>query len=161
MKQKVAIIGEGFFGKKIINTIEKEVLFTKPELSDWVVIATPNDLHYEHVKKWIEMGKNVFCEKPLTLTHDSSNELYNLAQVHGVRLYVDDVFHWFVEKEIFSSKNITFKWFKYGSFNANIIDNLAYHHFYLWINTKFSEIKNIHFLSSGKNKLTFRINLEN
>jgi hypothetical protein len=27
---------------------------------------------------------------------------------------------------------VDFKFHKYGSFNANVIDNLAYHHFYLW-----------------------------
>ena len=103
MKKKVAIIGKGSFGKKIIKSIEKEVSFTEPKLSDWVVIATPNDLHYEHVKKWIKEGKNVFCEKPLTLTQDSSKDLYNLAEANGVRLYVDDIFNWFVDKNIFKS----------------------------------------------------------
>ena len=126
-----------------------------------MVIATPNDLHYEHVKKWIKEGKNVFCEKPLTLTQDSSKDLYNLAEANGVRLYVDDIFNWFVDKNIFKSKNITFKWFKYGSFKANIIDNLAYHHFYLWANTKSLKVKKIISLSSSQKKIAFEIHLEN
>ena len=121
-----------------------------------MVIATPNDLHYEHVKKWIKEGKNVFCEKPLTLTQDSSKDLYNLAEANGVRLYVDDIFNWFVDKNIFKSKNITFKWFKYGSFKANIIDNLAYHHFYLWANTKSLKVKKIISLSSWKKRLLLK-----
>ncbi len=131
---KVSIIGKGTFGQKIESCIREDVQLVKPDDADWIVITTPNDLHYEMTKKWLLNGKNVFCEKPLTLTSKSSEELFLLADSMGVKLYVDDVFCWHVNRKMDFNllKDCDFEWKKSGSYNANIIDNLAYHHFYLW-----------------------------
>ncbi len=40
-----------------------------------IVIATPNDTHYELAKAAIEAGKDVFCEKPMTTSPQESAEL--------------------------------------------------------------------------------------
>ena len=130
---KASIIGKGKFGGKIENCIKEFVQFVEPDEAEWIIIATPNDLHYEQVEYWLSQRKNVFCEKPLTLTIDTAKELFSLADFMGVKLYVDDVFKWHHHKNDLNwmeSYN-NFKWHKYGSFNANIVDNLAYHHFYL------------------------------
>ena len=140
---KVAIIGKGKFGSKIENTIKDMVQFVNPNDADWVIIATPNDLHAEQVEKWLVKRKNVFCEKPLTLTKRTAEGLFSLADFMGVKLYVDDVLHWVKKLNIDVKGSINFKWQKHGSFNANIIDNLAYHDFYLWVGSDDFEIKDV------------------
>ena len=148
---KVAIIGKGKFGSKIENCINAymvstdKVEFVEPDNADWIIIATPNDLHHEQVEYWLSQKKNVFCEKPLTLTKRSAEALFSLADFFGVKLYVDDVFYWNDTLDFVDYKgHVEFKWYKNGSFNANIIDNLAYHHFYLWLGSEDFEIKEIY-----------------
>lgn len=55
---------------------------------DIVDIATPNVFHYEVAKAALENEKNVYCEKPLTLTVEQSSELAALAKEKGVVNYV-------------------------------------------------------------------------
>jgi len=113
---KVSIIGKGTFGQKIESCIREDVQLVKPDDADWIVITTPNDLHYEMTKKWLLNGKNVFCEKPLTLTSKSSEELFLLADSMGVKLYVDDVFCWHVNRKMDFNllKDCDFEWKKSG-----------------------------------------------
>ena len=97
---KIGIVGRGYFGTKIYETVKKEhdiVFFTGRELLvnydvDWVVVASSNDSHYSLVKDFLTHKINVFCEKPLTLNFSESIELLNLAERLGVKLYVDDIF---------------------------------------------------------------------
>lgn len=51
---------------------------------DIVYIASPNSLHYEQSKKCLEYGKNVLCEKPITVTPDEFCELRELAGKKGL-----------------------------------------------------------------------------
>lgn len=127
---KVSIIGMGNWGSKIHDAIKDDVQIVKPELSDWIVISTPNDLHFEQVEYWLGKGKNVFCEKPLCLDYKSAEYLYNTAFDNDVKLYVDDVFIW--RNEFYNISN--FRWSKKDT--TNYIDRLAYHHFYLWVRNK-------------------------
>lgn len=53
---------------------------------DVVYIATPVECHYEHVKLCLEAGKNVLCEKPLTMTPEQSEELARLADSRNLFL---------------------------------------------------------------------------
>ena len=93
-KTKVSIIGLGKWGNKIKNSIKYDVELVDPSEANWIIISTPNDLHYEQVKHWLGKGKNVFCEKPLTLTLNTTKELFDLADKQKVKLYVDDIFLW-------------------------------------------------------------------
>ena len=54
-------------------------LCSDPEL-DFIYIASPNSLHYAHVKKALEHGKNVMCEKPFVPTAAEADELIELAK---------------------------------------------------------------------------------
>ena len=47
---------------------------------DYVVIVTPNRVHYGACKAFLEKGINVVCEKPLTISLQEANELKAFAQ---------------------------------------------------------------------------------
>ena len=105
MNLRVGLIGYGKWGKILYKKLEKfcDVRFTCKSKDtyldklgdvDWVVVATPDKTHYRIVKDCLSLGKNVFCEKPLTLTYEESEALYQIADYHNVKLYVDDIQNW-------------------------------------------------------------------
>ncbi len=47
---------------------------------DFVIICTPNSLHYEVAKAFLEKGIHVVCEKPLCFTAKEGEELVRLAR---------------------------------------------------------------------------------
>lgn len=55
---------------------------------DFVVVVTPNNSHYDIVKKFLLCGINVMCDKPLSLSSLRSKELVDLAKEKGVLLAV-------------------------------------------------------------------------
>lgn len=55
---------------------------------DIVDIVTPNVFHYEIAKAALLNGKNVYCEKPLSLSAEESIELAKIAKEKGVLNYV-------------------------------------------------------------------------
>ena len=142
MKTKVHIIGNGRWGNVLKKNIEPMVSFVEPNDADWIIISTPNDLHYEQTKHWLSQGKNVFCEKPLTLSYDSAVQLYEIADSFKVKLYVDDVFTWRDDYPIYDDMNY-FVWTKPNQKDYNYLDRLAYHHFYMWVEDTNFEIKSI------------------
>ena len=59
---------------------------------DAVVIATPAPSHYELCKTFLEAGKDVFVEKPITLTSAEAMRLVELAARRKLLLQVGHVF---------------------------------------------------------------------
>ena len=51
---------------------------------DAVYIASPNMTHYAYSKLFLEAGKSVFCEKPITVTASEFDELCAIADKKGV-----------------------------------------------------------------------------
>ena len=141
---KVHLIGHGKWGAVIDNAIgdSRYVEWTDSKDADWIILSTPNDLHYEQVSYWLAQKKNVFCEKPLSLTYKSAKELFDFADTMGVRLYVDDVFTWRDDYDIYDDVN-HFVWTKPKQKDINYIDRLAYHHFYMWVLDTDFEIRDI------------------
>ena len=141
---KVSLIGHGKWGAVIDNAINdlKYINWVDSKDADWIIISTPSDLHYEQVSYWLAKGKNVFCEKPLTLSYESAKELYDFADIMGVRLYVDDVFTWRDDYDIYDDVN-HFVWTKPNQKDTNYIDRLAYHHFMMWVGDTDFEIEDI------------------
>ncbi|MGT2737468.1 Gfo/Idh/MocA family protein [Streptococcus orisratti] len=47
---------------------------------DTIYVALPNHLHYDYVKKALQAGKHVICEKPFTLTLAEFEDLVAIAE---------------------------------------------------------------------------------
>ena len=60
--------------------LEEEAKRTGEDRLDFVVVATPNNTHYEIVKDIIAHGFHIVCDKPVTFTSRESEELKALAQ---------------------------------------------------------------------------------
>jgi len=97
----VTLIGRGYWGTKlrryIVENKELNLVCTcgsKTDLSivwqsdkiDAVVIATPNDTHYELAKNALESGKHVLLEKPMALHVEQCEELGDIAKAKGLVL---------------------------------------------------------------------------
>ena len=55
--------------------LEEEAKRTGEDRLDFVVVATPNNTHYEIVKDIIAHGFHIVCDKPVTFTSRESEEL--------------------------------------------------------------------------------------
>ena len=62
------------------QSVDEMLNIHKPDL---VSVCTPNLHHKEFVKKALEAGANVLCEKPLATTYKDAKELFDLAQKNG------------------------------------------------------------------------------
>lgn len=56
----------------------REEIYNDPEI-DLVLIAVPNDLHKEYAIEALKHGKNVLCEKPVTMTSEELAEIMQVA----------------------------------------------------------------------------------
>jgi predicted dehydrogenase len=102
---KFAVIGVGGFGLKRVNSILRSevadlayIVDTKKDLAqdlsrkfgvdyvgfdellskknyDVAIVAIPNFLHYEFVVKLLDAGKDVWCEKPMTISVDMAHKM--------------------------------------------------------------------------------------
>jgi len=170
---RVGLIGYGTWGKILYKKLEKfcDIKFTcrskdtyldKLDDVDWVIVSTPNETHYEIVNNCLLFGKNVFCEKPLTLTYEESETLYQVAEIQKVKLYVDDVQNWReVQWDLMEHNLIERK--KKDNFNHSYYTNkdllyrLAYHDiYYLYPHIKNSEIEDVIPIDIN-NKLQFKV----
>lgn len=62
----------------------KESELPEDKRIDFVTVATPNHLHFDVCKVFIEAGINVVCDKPMTNTTEEAEELCNLVEKHNV-----------------------------------------------------------------------------
>ena len=60
-----------------------EEMAASPQI-DAVYIASPNALHFEQCRLFLERGKHVLCEKPLCAQGDKVAQLQQLAQERGL-----------------------------------------------------------------------------
>ena len=63
-------------------------IINDPEL-DFVTVATPHDMHLPIVRLAAANGKHVFCEKPMALSIEESNEIIRAVKHGGIKLCVD------------------------------------------------------------------------
>ena len=55
--------------------------------ADFVYVASPNRMHYEHTLKCIAKKKHVFCEKPMVYTEEQWAEIERQANKAGVYVF--------------------------------------------------------------------------
>jgi len=102
MKSKIALIGCGYWGSKILNYMYvsfdvKYIANSKFDLNQiWkdnevesVIIATPIDTHYKLTKEALLNGKNVYVEKPISLHLNEAIELKEIAKEKQLKLAVE------------------------------------------------------------------------
>jgi len=70
--------------------VDHQSLLSDPELSA-VHICTPNSEHFEVASDFINAGKNVLLEKPLTLKSTEAYQLVQLARDNNVVLCVGHI----------------------------------------------------------------------
>ncbi|MDZ7681108.1 MAG: Gfo/Idh/MocA family oxidoreductase [Fodinibius sp.] len=61
---------------------EQEAAMSANERIDVVTVVTPNHLHFDVCKTFIEAGIHVVCDKPMTNTVAEANELCELVEQH-------------------------------------------------------------------------------
>lgn len=66
----------------------REALLADPEI-DIVLVAVPNDLHREFAVEALRAGKNVLCEKPVTIESWELEEIMKVAEETGKVFTVD------------------------------------------------------------------------
>jgi len=71
--------------KKVYSSYD---LLLKDEEIKAVIISLPNNLHYDAVIKAIEANKDIFCEKPLTLSSKDAEDILRKARIYKVKLQV-------------------------------------------------------------------------
>jgi predicted dehydrogenase len=52
----------------------------RPDGIDFVIVATPNNMHFPVAKAFLEAGINVVCDKPMTFTLEEAQELVTLVE---------------------------------------------------------------------------------
>jgi predicted dehydrogenase len=68
-------------GIKLLDSYEK--VLADPEV-DAVVLCTPHSQHEEQVLQAVEAGKQIFCEKPLSLTKASIERMLEATDKAGI-----------------------------------------------------------------------------
>ena len=174
MNLKIGLIGCGKWGKILYNKLNnisdvkfvcksKDIYLDKLDDVDWVFIATPDNTHYEIVRNCLSKGKNVFCEKPLTLKYEQSKILYDIAEMNNVKLYVDDIqnyrdYHFSILN--YNYNNLVERRKSGGGNIRDILYRLTYHDIY----TLYKDIKNLEIESISpidlKNKLNFSVKFD-
>ena len=62
---------------------EKESQLAEGDRIDFVSIVTPNNVHFDVAKNFLEAGFHVICDKPMTTTIEDAEELCRLVTQHG------------------------------------------------------------------------------
>ena len=93
MRVNVGLIGKGKWGRilklkltdianlKFVSGKKNNYLnlITNNHL-DWVFVATPNSTHFKIVKNCLNLGINVFCEKPISTNYLEAKKLFQIAK---------------------------------------------------------------------------------
>ncbi|MBN1446122.1 MAG: Gfo/Idh/MocA family oxidoreductase [Candidatus Omnitrophica bacterium] len=75
------------FGSEKITADYKDIL--KDPKVDMVILSVPHDQHMFYIRETLNAGKNVLCEKPMTMTMEEAYEVIKLVRTKGVKLCVD------------------------------------------------------------------------
>ncbi|MFC4619362.1 Gfo/Idh/MocA family protein [Camelliibacillus cellulosilyticus] len=81
--EKAERLSETYQPALVVNKIQR---LAESDI-DVVYIASPNALHYDHARLFIEHGKHVICEKPIFSNLNEWDAAQRLAEQHGVFLF--------------------------------------------------------------------------
>ena len=56
---------------------------------DMVILSVPHEMHLFYIEETVKAGKNVLCEKPMTMTMDEAYPVVRAVREKGVKLCVD------------------------------------------------------------------------
>ncbi len=69
-----------------------------------VLLAVPNDIHKKYALEAAKAGKHIICEKPIALSFEEAEEMYNVAEKAGVVFSVHQNRRW--DEDFLTVKNI-------------------------------------------------------
>lgn len=75
----------------IRRTTDYREILVDPQI-DLVVVCTPVNTHHQIARAALEAGKHVLIEKPMTATVEEAEDLLELAEQKGLRIFVDHTF---------------------------------------------------------------------
>ena len=125
---------------RILHTRNIDKVLIQKDIES-IIIATPINTHHSIAKKCLEHDKNIFVEKPPCLTPKEGFELLELAKQKKTALFVDNTYSFdpafeklkkIISREL--PQETRFTWLKWGTFDSNIVWNLAYHDINLSLN---------------------------
>jgi len=64
----------------------------KEKKFDIIAISTPVDSHFRIAKKALEIGSNIWVEKPFTSNSNQAQELIELAEKKNLKIFIDHTF---------------------------------------------------------------------
>ncbi len=76
-KSKAVAFAEKYGIKKVYDSIDE--VFDDPNV-DIIYISTPHNTHIEYMKKALNSGKHILCEKSITLNSDELAEAVDIAE---------------------------------------------------------------------------------
>jgi len=78
------------------DLLEAELAKPEGDRIEYVLILTPNHVHFDPAKKFLEAGIPVFCEKPLTFTLEEAETLAEIVRSRGIPFCVAHTYlgHW-------------------------------------------------------------------
>jgi len=82
------------------------------ERSDFIIITTPPDAHYDLLVKAIQPGKTIICEKPFLLSYDQIMKIIGLTRSKNARVFAAHV------RRFFPSLNLARKFIETGLLGA-------------------------------------------
>lgn len=146
----------------IKHTVGVALVLSQKDIES-VIVAAPISTHYTLAKKSLDLGKNVFVEKPPCLNSKEGFELLRLAKLKKRTLFVDNTY--LFDPAFAKLKKITasqkpletrFTWLKWGSFDSDIVWNLAYHDIYLSLNL-YGNPQRSRIISRSANKVEIKL----
>ena len=87
--QKAVEFANKYKIEKVYDSID-EVF--EDENVDIIYISTPHNTHIEYLRKALKNGKNVICEKSITLNSKELDEAINLAKENNATTYIQKTF---------------------------------------------------------------------
>lgn len=169
--KNVCLIGYGYWGKIVYKSLKKiksvkKIFIIKSRKNkntinlssvDWVIITATSTSHFSLVKKYLNLKKNVFCEKPLTLKFQDDLKLYKIAKKNKCKIYVSDVERYKKKKLTILKKNEICR-SKFSNSKKDILYRLTYHDFtYLFKFLRPHEKIKIKIIKTGRGFLKFAL----